>query len=100
MFTFFNGVKWQDGIDLILIDLPPGTGDVALDVKTYVPKSKILVVTTPHVNAASVAVKAGLGAQHIGHDVIGVVENMSYYLNPCNQKREFIFWFRWRSNSR
>jgi ATP-binding protein involved in chromosome partitioning len=88
---FFNGVKWQDQIDLILIDLPPGTGDVALDVKTYVPKSKILVVTTPHVNAASVAVKAGLGAQHIGHDVIGVVENMSYYLNPCNQKREFIF---------
>ena len=67
-----------------MIDLPPGTGDVALDVKTYVPKSKILVVTT-HVNAASVAVKAGLGAQHIGHDVIGV-ENMSYYLNPCNQK--------------
>jgi ATP-binding protein involved in chromosome partitioning len=88
---FFNGVKWQDGIDLILIDLPPGTGDVALDVKTYVPKSKVLVVTTPHVNAANVAVKAGLGAQHIGHDVIGVVENMSYYLNPCNQKREFIF---------
>ncbi len=88
---FFNGVKWQEGIDLILIDLPPGTGDVALDVKTYVPKSKVLVVTTPHVNAANVAVKAGLGAQHIGHDVIGVVENMSYYLNPCNQKREFIF---------
>ena len=88
---FFNGVKWQDEIDLILIDLPPGTGDVALDVKTYVPKSKILVVTTPHVNASNVAVKAGLGAQQIGHEVIGVVENMSYYLNPCNQTREFIF---------
>ncbi|NCU33546.1 MAG: chromosome partitioning protein ParA, partial [Candidatus Moranbacteria bacterium] len=38
---FFNGVKWQEDIDLILIDLPPGTGDVALDVKTYVPKSKV-----------------------------------------------------------
>ncbi|MDX9691316.1 MAG: P-loop NTPase [Acholeplasmataceae bacterium] len=88
---FFNGVKWQDQIDIILIDLPPGTGDVALDVKTYVPKSKILVVTTPHVNASHVAVKAGIGAQNIGHDVIGVVENMSYYLNPCNQTREFIF---------
>ncbi len=88
---FFNGVKWQDDIDLILIDLPPGTGDVALDVKTYVPKSKILVVTTPHINASNVAVKAGLGAQQIGHDVIGVVENMSYYLNPCNQTREYIF---------
>ncbi|TNF09630.1 MAG: chromosome partitioning protein ParA, partial [Bacillota bacterium] len=88
---FFNGVKWQDQIDIILIDLPPGTGDVALDVKTYVPKSKILVVTTPHVNASHIAVKAGIGAQNIGHDVIGVVENMSYYFNTCNQKREFIF---------
>lgn len=88
---FFNGVKWQDDIDLILIDLPPGTGDVAIDVKTYVPKSKVLVVTTPHPNASHVAVKAGIGAQHIGHEVIGVVENMSYYLNPVNQKREYIF---------
>ena len=88
---FFSGVKWQDHIDLILIDLPPGTGDVALDVKAYVPKSKVLVVTTPHPNASHVAVKAGLGAQHIGHEVIGVVENMSYYLNPANQKRDFIF---------
>ncbi len=88
---FFNGVKWQNHIDIILIDLPPGTGDVALDVKTYVPKSKVLVVTTPHLNASHVAVKAGIGAQNIGHDVIGVVENMSYFLNTCNQKREYIF---------
>lgn len=88
---FFNGVKWQDNIDMILIDLPPGTGDVALDVKQYVPRSKVLVVTTPHPNASSVAVKAGFGAQHIGHEIIGVVENMSYYYNTCNQKREFVF---------
>ncbi|MCF7930168.1 MAG: Mrp/NBP35 family ATP-binding protein [Acholeplasmataceae bacterium] len=88
---FFNGVAWQEDIDLIIIDLPPGTGDVALDVKTYAPTSKIVVVTTPHHNASSIAVKAGLGAQQIGHEVIGVIENMSYYLNECNQKREFIF---------
>jgi ATP-binding protein involved in chromosome partitioning len=88
---FFNGTKWQDDIDLILIDLPPGTGDVALDVNKYVPKSKIMVVTTPHVNAANVAVKAGIGAQNLGHEVIGVVENMSYYLNTCNDTREFLF---------
>ncbi len=88
---FFNGVKWQKDIDMILIDLPPGTGDVALDVKQYVPRSKVLVVTTPHPNASSVAVKAGFGAQNIGHEIIGVVENMSYYFNSCNQKREFIF---------
>ncbi len=88
---FFNGVQWQEDIDLIVIDLPPGTGDVALDVKSYVPLSKVIVVTTPHPNASSVAVKAGLGAQQIGHEVIGVVENMSYYLNTCNNKREYIF---------
>ncbi len=88
---FFNGVKWQDNIDIILIDLPPGTGDVALDVKQYVPRSKVLVVTTPHPNASSVAVKAGFGAQNIGHEIIGVVENMSYYFNECNQKRDYVF---------
>ncbi len=88
---FFGGVKWQDDIDLILIDLPPGTGDVALDVKTYVPLSKVMVVTTPHENASAIAIKAGYGAQHIGHEVIGVVENMSYYLNTCNNTRDYIF---------
>ncbi len=88
---FFNGVQWQDGIDLIIIDLPPGTGDVALDIKTYVPLSKVIVVTTPHENASSIAIKAGLGAQQLGHEVIGVVENMSYYLNTCNNKREYLF---------
>ncbi len=88
---FFNGVKWQDDIDMILIDLPPGTGDVALDVKQYVPRSKVLVVTTPHPNASSVAVKAGFGAQNIGHEIVGVVENMSYYFNTCNNTRDYIF---------
>lgn len=88
---FFSGTKWQDDIDLILIDLPPGTGDVALDVNKYVPKSKVMVVTTPHINAANVAVKAGIGSQNLGHEVIGVVENMSYYMNTCNNTREFLF---------
>jgi ATP-binding protein involved in chromosome partitioning len=88
---FFGGVKWHDDIDIVLIDLPPGTGDVALDVKTYVPKSKVMVVTTPHENASAIAIKAGYGAQQIGHEVIGVVENMSYYLNPCNNKKERLF---------
>lgn len=88
---FFSGVKWQDGIDIILIDLPPGTGDVALDVKSYAPSTKVLVVTTPHVNAANVAVKAGLGAQQIGHEVIGVIENMSYYMNKCSNEKDYIF---------
>ncbi len=88
---FFTGVKWQDKIDIILVDLPPGTGDVALDVKSYVPQCKVMIVTTPHVNASNVAVKAGLGAQQIGHEVIGVIENMSYYLNPCSGEKDYLF---------
>lgn len=88
---YFGGVAWADGTDYVLIDLPPGTGDVALDINKFAKQTKMLIVTTPHVNAAHVAVKAGLGAQQIGHQVIGVVENMSYFLNPCNNKREYIF---------
>lgn len=75
---YFSGVAWHNDIDIILIDMPPGTGDVALDINKFAPKSDILVVTTPHPNAAAVAVKAGLGAQQIGHEVLGVIENMSY----------------------
>lgn len=88
---YFSGVKWDDNTDFILIDLPPGTGDVAIDVKTYVPSSSALIVTTPHINASYVALKAGLGAIQMGHDIVGVVENMSYFINECNNEREYIF---------
>jgi ATP-binding protein involved in chromosome partitioning len=88
---YFNGVAWHPEIDIVLIDLPPGTGDVALDIHAYVPKSKMIVVTTPHPNAADVAVKAGLGAQQIGHEVLGVIENMSHIIIPERQEPMFIF---------
>ena len=51
----------------------------------------MIIITTPHINASNVALKAGLGAVQIGHELIGVVENMSYYHNTCNNKKEFIF---------
>lgn len=88
---FFNGVRWADDTQLVLIDLPPGTGDIALDINKFAPKSSMLIVTTPNLAASKIAVKAGLGAIQIGHEVIGVVENMSYYLNPANQNKDFIF---------
>lgn len=88
---FFTGVKWHEKTDYILIDLPPGTGDTALDVQKYAPQTKMLIVTTPHINASNVALKAGLGAKKIGHELIGVVENMSYYLNPVNNEKDYIF---------
>lgn len=88
---YFNGVDWNPDTDIVLIDLPPGTGDVAIDIHSYVPKSKMIVVTTPHPNASDIAVKAGLGAQQIGHDVLGVIENMSYILMPERHDPIFIF---------
>jgi ATP-binding protein involved in chromosome partitioning len=88
---YFTGVEWDQDTDMILIDLPPGTGDVALDINMYVPKSDVIVVTTPHHNASDIAVKAGLGAQQIGHTVLGVVENMSYFEVPHTQEKIHVF---------
>ena len=88
---YFYGVDWAPNIDYVLVDLPPGTGDTALDIQMYAPQTKMLIVTTPHVNASSVALKAGLGARKIGHQLIGVVENMSYYLNPYNEEKDYVF---------
>src|SRR5690606_32553062 len=78
-------------VDLVLIDLPPGTGDVALDVQGFVSSAKMVLVTTPHPNASHVALKAGIGAKEIGHDVIGVVENMSYYYHESSGEKIDIF---------
>jgi len=68
-----------------LFDLPPGTGDIALDIQTKIPQARQLIVTTPHPSAAHVAVRAGKMAQNLKHPIIGVVENMSY-LEVNNEK--------------
>ena len=88
---FFNSVLWDDDTRIVLIDLPPGTGDIQLDVQTFVPDAKMILVTTPHPNASHVALKAGLGAIEIGHDILGVVENMSYYFNEASQENDYLF---------
>jgi len=88
---FFYDVAWDPTLDFIIIDLPPGTGDIALDLKSIVPKSKMLLVTTPHPSASHVAIKAGFAARELKHELIGVVENMSFYENPINKQPEFLF---------
>lgn len=88
---FFENVIWDEETDIIIIDLPPGTGDVPLDIHTFVPDAKMILVTTPHPNASHVALKAGLGAKEMGHKLIGVVENMSYYFNEASKSKDFIF---------
>lgn len=88
---YFYGVDWDKKTDYVLVDLPPGTGDTALDINKYAPQTKMIIITTPHINASHVALKAGLGAIQIGHELLGVVENMSYYFNECSQQKEYLF---------
>jgi len=71
---------WGD-LDLLLLDLPPGTGDLAISLGQLIPTSEIIVVTTPQIAAAEVAERAGRIAHQIHQRVIGVIENMSSF--PC-----------------
>ncbi len=89
--NFFYEVRWNKNTDFIIIDSPPGTGDIPLDIRNIVPKAEALLVTTPHLAASHVAVKAGFAAGQLNHEIIGVIENMSYYSNPVNGEKEFIF---------
>ena len=76
---FFYDVVWNEDIEYILVDLPPGTGDVAIDIQSLIPECKMIIVTTPHPSASHVAVKAGFAAEQLKHELLGVVENMSYF---------------------
>ncbi|MDN5963522.1 MAG: Mrp/NBP35 family ATP-binding protein [Actinomyces sp.] len=78
---FLADVFWGD-LDVLLIDMPPGTGDVAISIAQLLPNSEILVVTTPQVAAAEVAERAGSIAGQTRQRVIGVVENMSFMVQP------------------
>ena len=74
---FLADVYWGD-LDVLLLDLPPGTGDIAISVAQLLPGSEIVVVTTPQAAAAEVAERAGSIAQQTHQGVVGVVENMSW----------------------
>ena len=73
---FLTDVYWGD-LDVLLLDLPPGTGDVAISVAQLIPGAEILVVTTPQLAAAEVAERAGCIALQTRQRIVGVVENMS-----------------------
>jgi ATP-binding protein involved in chromosome partitioning len=88
--NFFHEVHWGE-LDYLLLDLPPGTGDVALDVHQIIPQSKEIIVTTPHATAAFVAARAGAMALHTTkHELLGVVENMSWYENRDGE-HDYVF---------
>ncbi len=84
---FLADVFWGD-LDVLLMDLPPGTGDIAISVAQLVPSAELLVVTTPQVAAREVAERAGSIALQTHQQIVGVVENMSWLELPDGSKME------------
>jgi ATP-binding protein involved in chromosome partitioning len=85
---FLADVYWGD-LDVLLMDLPPGTGDIAISVAQLLPSAEIVVVTTPQQAAAEVAERAGAIAAQTHQQVVGVIENMSYLLcDHCGERNE------------
>src|SRR5574341_588303 len=75
---FLTDVHWADP-DYLVIDLPPGTGDVSLSIAQFLPRAEVLIVTTPQPAAQKVAQRAAAMAEKVELEVIGVVENMSWF---------------------
>src|SRR5580693_9479748 len=85
---FLADVYWGD-LDVLLLDLPPGTGDVAISVAQMLPTAELLVVTTPQLAASEVAERAGAVATQTHQRIAGVIENMSYLVCPhCGEQQE------------
>jgi ATP-binding protein involved in chromosome partitioning len=84
---FLADVFWGD-LDVLLLDLPPGTGDIAISVAQLIPSAEILVVTTPQQAAAEVAERAGAIALQTHQRLAGVIENMSWLELPDGTRQE------------
>jgi ATP-binding protein involved in chromosome partitioning len=84
---FLADVYWGD-LDVLLLDLPPGTGDIAISVAQLVPSAELLVVTTPQLAAQEVAERAGAIALQTHQQIVGVVENMSWWEQPDGTRVE------------
>ncbi|AWB93194.1 Mrp/NBP35 family ATP-binding protein [Aeromicrobium chenweiae] len=82
-----SDVYWGD-LDALLLDLPPGTGDMAISLGQHLPNAEVLVVTTPQPAAADIAERAGTMASMMHQRVVGVIENMSYLQIPGGERME------------
>jgi ATP-binding protein involved in chromosome partitioning len=87
MQQFLADVYWGD-LDVLLLDLPPGTGDIAITVAQLLPSSELIVVTTPQQAAAEVAERAGAIALQTHQRLVGVIENMSWLEMPDGSRQE------------
>jgi ATP-binding protein involved in chromosome partitioning len=84
---FVLNVQWGE-LDVLLVDLPPGTGDAQLSLVQTLPLDGAVIVTTPQAAATNVARKGGLMFQKVNVPLLGVAENMSYFLDPSGLKHE------------
>src|SRR5437667_155294 len=89
--TFINEVHWGDDMDYLLLDLPPGTGDVSITIAQTLPQTHMVIVTTPQAAAVSVAQRAARMAEKVNIEVLGIIENMSYYRAAPDQPPVYIF---------
>jgi ATP-binding protein involved in chromosome partitioning len=88
--SFVTDVFWDEP-DYLLVDLPPGTGDVALSIAQLLPTAQMVIVTTPQMAAQRVARRAASMAARVNLPVIGVVENMSWFVAPDTGARYEVF---------
>ena len=87
---FFKKTLWDNDLDLIVIDMPPGTGDILIDVMNYTKDNlNAVIVTTPDSSAAKIALKSGNAITKVGGNIIGVIENMSYF--EVGKHKEYLF---------
>lgn len=84
---FLTDVVWGE-VDYLLIDMPPGTGDVALTMSQLLPNAEIFVVTTPQLAAQTIAQRSGAMAREVGLAVAGVIENMSWFTGDDGKRYE------------
>jgi ATP-binding protein involved in chromosome partitioning len=89
--TAFVSETFWDEPDYLLVDLPPGTGDVALTISQLLPTASLVVVTTPQLAAQRVARRAAAMAHRVGLPVVGVIENMSWFVAPDTGARYEVF---------
>ncbi len=84
---FLGDVLWDDP-EFLLIDMPPGTGDVSISLSQFLPRAEMLVVTTPQVTAQRVAKRAARMATQVNQEIVGVVENMSWFTGDDGKRYE------------
>jgi ATP-binding protein involved in chromosome partitioning len=84
---FLVDVYWGE-VDYLLIDMPPGTGDVAISMSQFLPRAQAIVVTTPQPTAQRVAKRAALMANKVNQEILGVVENMSWFTGDDGTRYE------------